>query len=196
MASQEEITQLLEAYAGGSRDALDELFPLVYDELRQIARGRLRGERSDHTLGATALVHEAYLKLVNLDRMNWQNRAHFFAISAQAMRNILVDYAIRRKAQKRGGGQVPVSLDDAPGDALMSEQGIEEMLVLNDALERLAALDPRQAKVVECRFFGGLSIEETAHVLDVSPATVSRDWSMARAWLNRELGEGRIEESP
>lgn len=179
------ITQLLEAHAGGDREALNRLFPLVYDEMRRIAHGRLRSERSDHTLNTTALVHEAYLKLVGLERMNWQNRAHFFAIASQAMRNVLVSYAVRRKADKRGGGQQRVTLDE---ERLVAEHRLDDLLHLNQALEQLEALDERQARVVECRFFGGLSIDETAHALGISPATVSRDWTMARAWLTRILG--------
>lgn len=189
MRQQEDITQLLEAHAQGDREALDALLPRIYDELRRIARYRLRGERAGHTLNTTALVHEAYLKLVRLDRMDWQNRAHFFAIASRAMRNILIDYATRRNAQKRGGRQEPVSLD---GVDVGTEAHLSDLVALDQALKRLASFDERQARVVECRFFGGLTIDETAEALDTSPATVSRDWSMARAWLNRELSEENL----
>lgn len=184
MTTHVDITRLLEAHADGDRQALDELLPLVYGELQRIAHRRLGGERRGHTLNTTALVHEAYLKLVQLDRMNWQNRAHFFAIAAQVMRNVLVDYAVRQKAQKRGGGRERVSLDEIE---IGTAPRIDELLALQQALERLGALDERQARVVECRVFGGMSIDETAHALGISAATVSRDWTVARAWLAREL---------
>ena len=163
---------------------MDEFFPLVYEELRRIAHRELRHERSGHTLGTTALVHEAYLKLAHLDRIQWKSRAQFLAVAAQAMRRVLVDYAVARRAQKRGGGFVPQSLDDAM--AIASERS-EELLALDEALQRLQSLDEQHARIVECRFFGGMSIEETAEALGVSPATVKRGWTMARAWLNREL---------
>lgn len=183
---QDTVTQLLEAHAEGDPEAFDALLPRVYAELRRIAHYRLRGERPDHTLDTTALVHEAYLELVQLDRINWQNRAHFFAIASRAMRNILVDYAVRRKAQKRGGDRQRVPLDT---DDLATEAPVEDLLALDQALQQLEALDERQLRVVECRFFGGLSIDETAEALGISPATVSRDWRMARAWLNRALSD-------
>jgi len=186
MSGQEKVTGLLMAFAEGDPAAFDALFPLVYDELRRVARHRLRSERDGHTLNTTALVHEAYLKLVGLDRMQYQGRAHFFAVAAQAMRNILVSYALRRKTQKRGGGQPHLPLDEA---LFLSEQQAEEILALDEALGRLATLSERQHQVVECRFFGGLTVEETAEVLDISPATVKRDWNLARAWLNRELSQ-------
>jgi RNA polymerase sigma factor (TIGR02999 family) len=186
------ITELLAAHAAGDSDALDVLLPRIYDELRRIAHHRLRGERDDHTLNTTGLVHEAYMKLVQLDRMDWQNRAHFFAIASQAMRNILVDYAVRRSAQKRGGDRDRVPLDDADAAA---ETPLDDLVALHQALEELEALDPRQARVVECRFFGGLTIDETAEALDISPATVSRDWAMARAWLNRALADTNLPEA-
>jgi RNA polymerase sigma factor (TIGR02999 family) len=150
----------------------------------------LRGERVDHTLNTTALVHEAYLKLVKLDRMDWKNRAHFFAIAAIAMRNVLVSYAVGRKRQKRGGEQQKVSLDEAEALLIGDE---EKILAVDEALKKLERIDERQARVVQCRFFGGLSIEETAHVVGTSTATVSRDWMMARAWLARELQTGTSE---
>lgn len=184
MTQQEAVTQLLIDLTDGEAAAMEKLLPIVYDELHRLAHGQLFRERSDHTFSTTDLVHEAYLKLVKLDRMQWQNRAHFFAVAAQAMRNILVNYAVRRKAQKRGGDQVKLSLDDV---FVMSEQRAEALLALDEALNRLRTFSERQHRVVECRFFGGLSIEETATVLDVSPATVKRDWNVARAWLNREL---------
>ena len=163
---------------------MDEFFPVVYEELRRIAHRELRHERTGHTLGTTALVHEAYLRLAHLDRIRWKSRAHFLAVAAQAMRRVLVDYAVARRAQKRGGGHVPDSLDDAV--AIAGERS-EELLALDEALQRLQSLDEQHARIVECRFFGGMSIEETAEALGVSPATVKRGWTMARAWLNREL---------
>lgn len=182
----EEITQLLKAYNSGNREALDQLFPLVYDEMRRLAKNRLRGEREDHTLNTTALVHEAYLKLVQFDRINWKNRSHFFAVASKVMRNVLVDYAVKQKAQKRGGRRNRIDLGEA--DAV-TEVELSSVLSVHQALERLSAVDERLVRVVECRFFGGLSIEETARVLGVSMPTVSRDWNMARAWLNREFAD-------
>jgi RNA polymerase sigma factor (TIGR02999 family) len=158
--------------------------PVVYGELRRLARHYVRRERPDHTLQATALVHEAYMRLVDQRGVTWQNRAHFFGVAAQLMRRILVDYARRHRAAKRGGSFVQVSLNDAL--ALPEEQG-EDVLALDDALERLAAIDPRQARVVELRLFSGLTVEEAAEVLDVSAATVKREWTMAKAWLSREI---------
>jgi len=165
---------------------MEQMFVVVYNELRQLAARKLRGERNDHTLSTTALVHEAWLELNKLNRIQWQNRGHFLAVAAQAMRRILIDYAVARGRQKRGGGQVVVSLDD--GDALAIAQArADELVELEEALERLQAINERQAKVVECRFFGGMSVEETADALNVSPATVKREWAIARAWLNREM---------
>lgn len=181
-----EITTLLLAHAAGDAGALERLLPRVYDELRRLARGRLRHERIDHTLAATELVHEAFLKLVGLERVDWQDRAHFFAIASRAMRNVLVDHAVRRAAVKRGGGENAITLDEREG---ATELPVDDLIALSDALGRLERLDERQARVVECRFFGGLSLEETAAALQVSPATVSRDWTFARAWLHRELGD-------
>ncbi len=182
--NERQVTELLADLSAGEREALDELLPIVYDELRIIAHRQLRGERSGHTLGTTALVHEAYLKLVNINRMTWRDRAHFFAVSARAMRRILVDYAIMKKARKRGGGRPDLSLDEAMA---MADARSEDLIALDDALGRLEAMDPRHGRIVECRFFGGMSIAETAEALGVSPATVKRDWAAARAWLNREL---------
>lgn len=182
----EEITSLLLAHTAGDATALDRLLPRVYEELRRIARARLGRERPDHTLAATELVHEAFLKLVPLDQVSWQNRAHFFAIASRAMRNVLVDHAVRRAAAKRGGGTPAVTI---PDDGSVTEASIEDLITLSDALERLEQLDARQARVVECRFFGGLSLDETAEALNISPATVSREWTFARAWLHRELAD-------
>lgn len=178
------VTQLLKEHASGNKAALDQLIHLVYEELRLIAHRRLLGERIGHTLNTTALVHEAYLKLVQFDRIDWQNRAHFFAISSQVMRNILVDYAMKQKAEKRQGDRARVTLGDA--DAV-TEVDLNEVLSIHHALERLMSFDERQVRVVECRFFGGLTIEETSKALGVSVPTVNRDWKMACAWLNREL---------
>lgn len=184
---QGEITALLEAHSSGDPDALDELFPLVYDELRRIAHKRMRGERRGHTLHTTALVHEVYLELIDLDGVDWQNRNHFFAIAARVMRNVLVDYAVKRKADKRGGDRDRVPLEDWDGAA---DVVLEDVLSVHQALERLETIDERQVRVVECRFFAGLTIKETSDTLGISPATVGRDWRMARAWLNRELTNG------
>lgn len=184
MDKESEVAQLLVSSSEGDRQAFDRLFPIVYDELRRVAHNRLVRERRGHTLNTTALVHEAYLKLVDLNAIQYKGRTHFFAVAAQAMRNILVSHAVRRKAQRRGGGRPHVPLD---GVMLMSEQEADEILALNEALEILKALDERKHAVVERRFFGGLTVEETAGVLGLSPATVKRDWSAARAWLNREL---------
>jgi RNA polymerase sigma factor (TIGR02999 family) len=180
----DELTALLSELPGGGRDVFDRLVPLVYDELRRIARRRLRDERYDHTLTTTALVHEAYLDLANAGRIALTDRAHFFAVATRAMRRILVDHAVRRRAQKRGGAPERVALDDV---VLPVVERDDDVLSLEEALQRLEAAHARHARVVECRFFGGLSIDETADVLGVSPATVKREWTMARAWLNREL---------
>jgi len=164
---------------------MEEIFPLVYDELRRIAARKLRDERTSHTLSATALVHEAWLELTKLNRIKWQNRSHYLAIAAQAMRRILIDYAVARSRQKRGGGQTPLHLD---GDVWAgADTRRDELLALDEALVRLRALNERQAQIVEYRFFGGMSVEETADTLKVSTATVKREWATARAWLNREL---------
>ncbi len=181
-----EVTRLLRET--DSPEAADRLYRLVYDELRAVAVRRLAAERADHTLTPTALVHEAYIRLVDQDRVEWRGRAHFFAIAARMMRRILVDHARRKQAERRGGGAVHVTLGSAGGSD--DDERIHDLLALHDALERLAALDDRQASVVELRFFGGLEVEETAHVLDVSPSTVKRDWAFARAWLLAELGNG------
>jgi RNA polymerase sigma factor (TIGR02999 family) len=163
-------------------EELDRLVPLVYDELRRIAHLQLRGERGDHTLDTGALVHEAYLKLSRLDRIEWRDRGHLLDAAAGAMRRILVDYALARQAQKRGGRRERVPLEE-----VVADDSSQELLALDDALRRLAAVSERPARIVEWRFFGGMSIEETAEVLGISPATVKREWTFARAWLNREL---------
>lgn len=181
------ITELLIESFEGDSEAFDRLMPIVYDELRRIARGYMRRERPGHTLGTTGLVHEVYIKLVDLDRIQYRSRGHFFAIAAQAMRHILVNHAQRRNAQKRGGGQPTLPLDDV---VVLSERQATQLLDLDDALGRLAEMNDRQSRVVECRFFAGLTIEETALALDVSTATVKRDWTAARAWLNRTLRSG------
>jgi RNA polymerase sigma-70 factor (ECF subfamily) len=166
---------------------MEDMFPLVYDELRRIAARAMRGERPDHTLCATALVNEAWLEISKLTRIQWQNRSHFLAIAAQAMRRVLIDYAVARRRLKRGGGQTMQPLDaDAVAIAVVAEQA-DDVIALDEALERLTAMNERHARIVECRFFGGMSVEETAEALDISPATVKRDWALARAWLNREL---------
>ena len=179
-----DVARLLKEFADRGGDALDQLFPVVYDQLRQIASRRLRDERSDHTLNTTALVHEAYLEMAGFGPMEIESRAHFFALAARAMRRVLVDYAVRHNAQKRGGSQWKIALDDVP---LVAEAYSDDVLALDEALERLAAIKERHARIVEYRFFGGMSIEETAELLGISPATVKREWNMARAWLNREL---------
>jgi RNA polymerase sigma factor (TIGR02999 family) len=185
-SSAHHVTQLLQDWSQGKDAALEELLPLVHQELRRLARRYMFGERLGHTLQATALVNEAYLRLVNSRQVNWQNRAHFFAISAQLMRRILVDYARARGYQKRGGGIPKVTLDEA----LMGlEEKGRDLVALDDALKTLAGVDPRKSKVIELRFFGGLSVEETAEVLKVSPETVLRDWRLAKAWLTREMGK-------
>lgn len=178
------VTQLLVQSCQGDRAAMDQLLPLVYDELRRLARAYLRRERPDHTLQGTALVHEVYLRLIDQHSVRWQNRAHFFAMAAQMIRRILVDHARGQKAAKLGAGAVKLSLDEAVG---LPGQRDLDLIALDDALHGLATIDPDQSRVVELRFFGGLSIEETAEVLGVSPATVNREWSSARAWLFREM---------
>lgn len=184
MTENPDITELLVEWRRGDEQAFDALFPLVYEEMRRRAHGYLRREREDHTLSATALVHEAYLKLIDIDRIDWQDRSHFFAMAARAMRRILVSHARKHNAVKRGGGATKLSLDEAP---TLSSSRSEQMLALDEALERLSALDERKGRVVELRFFGGLTIEETAEALEVAPSTVKLDWQKARAWLYREL---------
>lgn len=180
----EDLTALLATATSGNPDALDDIVPLVYDELRRIAHRELAREQTGHTLSTTGLVHEAYLELAKLETVEWKSRAHFFGVCGRIIRHVLVDYAVRRKAQKRGGGHVPIQLDEA---LHVSEERPEEWIALDEALSRLAELNERQGRVVECRFFAGMGIDETAEALGVSPATVKRDWTIARAWLNREL---------
>jgi RNA polymerase sigma factor (TIGR02999 family) len=181
-----EITVLLKAWAGGDQAALERLVPMVYGELRRMAHRYMRRESPGHTLRTTALVNEAYLRLVDVDNVCWQDRTHFFAVSAQVMRRILVDGARARGREKRGGECRPVNLNDSI-DAI-AERG-EELIALDDALNSLAQIDTRKARVIEMRFFGGLSVEETAAVLSISPQSVLRDWKLARAWLTRELSQ-------
>ena len=179
-----EITRLLKAWGSGDGGALEKLTPLVHDELRRLARNYMRRERQGHTLQATALVNEAYLRLVDIGTVNWQDRAHFFAISAKIMRRILMNAARARGAEKRGGPAPRVNLDDVPAVAADKSS---ELVALDDALQELAKIDPRRAQVVELRFFGGLSVEETGEVMKISPQTVMRDWQLAKAWMRREL---------
>lgn len=179
-----EVTQLLNAWADGDKRALDELIPLVYAEIHRLARSTLRREGPSRKLETTDVVNEAYLQLVRQRHVRWQSRAHFFGIAAQIMRRILTEQARRRKAAKRGGGLEPISLETAP---LLAEAAGVDFSDLDEALQRLTVLDPRQGQLVELRFFGGLSIEETAEVMKLSPATIKREWSSARAWLAREL---------
>ena len=186
MTRKDDITQTLLDIAGGDREALDQLLPVVYAELRGIARRELYRERPDHTLNATALVHEAYLRLVQLDRIDWEGRAHFFGAAASAMRRILISYARMKNAEKRGAGAAHVNLDDV---MLAAQERPDLVLALDDALAKLVRVNERHARVVECRYFAGMNIEETATALGTSPATVKRDWLVARAWLNRELSD-------
>ncbi len=178
---------MLIAYGQGDRRALDRLLPMVYSELHGIAARQMRHERADHTLNATALVHEVYLKLMDQNKVSWQNRAHFYAIAARAMRQVLISYARKHNAEKRGGGAPNTLLD---GKEIALGERADELLALDEALTRLAGFDERLAQVVEYRFFGGLTIEETAALLDVSTMTVKRDWNKAKAWLYRELHAG------
>jgi RNA polymerase sigma factor (TIGR02999 family) len=179
------VTQLLLDWRAGDEAALGRLLPLVHQELQRIARRCMRGERQGQSLQATALVNEAYLRLVDIDQVNWQNRTHFLAMAARLMRRVLVDRARERRYQKRGGGAVRVSLTDG----MQSSETDSDLVRLDDALEALEKLDPRKSRVVELRFFGGLSVEETAEALALSPKTVIRDWKVAKAWLRRELDQ-------
>jgi RNA polymerase sigma factor (TIGR02999 family) len=188
-----EVTQLLIAWSNGEAAALDSLMPVVYDELRRLARHHMNREAANRTLQTTALIHEAYLKLVDQKRVRWQNRAHFFAVSAQLMRRILVDMARTRHAQRRGGMARKLSLDEAPD---ISQTPAWEVVAVDDALNELAVLDERKSRVVELRFFGGLNVDETAEVLKISPATVMREWKRAQAWLYCEIGKLRSVGAP
>jgi RNA polymerase sigma factor (TIGR02999 family) len=182
-ASPERIAELLADWANRDPDARERLVPIVYEELRRIAHHYMRGERSDHTLQTTALVNEVYLRLAGIDAMQWRDRVHFFAMAATLMRRVLVDYARQRGRGKRGAGLTLTPLDENT----VAPQPAVDIVALDDALERLAAVDPRQGRVIELRFFAGLSVEETAEALGISPATVKRDWSIARLWLYHEL---------
>jgi len=184
MSSQPVITQLLKKAQSGDRESLDRLLPLVYDELRRLASYQLRRERSNHTLQPTALVHEAYLRLVNQREVQWQDRAQFFGLAAQMMRRILVNYALAHKAEKRGGNEPLISLDEAVSFA--AERDVN-LVLLDSALTRLAELDPDQCRIVEMRFFGGLTVEEVAEVMKISTATVKREWRTAKAWLFEQI---------
>ncbi len=187
-APKPDVTGLLHAWRSGDRDALNELIPVVYDELHRLARARMRRERPGHTLQTTVLVNEAYLRLVNIRQVQWQDRAHFFAVSAELMRRILVDHARSLAYLKRGSGAACISLDDSAAIELARRA---DLLDLDDALEALERLDKRKAKIVELRFFGGLTVEETAEVLGVSVQTVHRDWKLSKLWLSREIERSR-----
>ena len=182
--SKNEVTQLLLDLSGGNKKVVDVLMPMVYKEMHQLAHMHLRGERKDHTLNATALVHEAYIKLIDQDKITWQNRAHFFGIASQAMRRILVNYANARIAQKRGGNQVLATFID---DKMKRESKPEELIALDEALKKLEKLNERQSKIIEHWFFVGLNHEEIAEILDLSVPTIRRDFRLAKAWLSREL---------
>jgi len=184
------VSELVRELSEGKPGALDRLIPVVYDELRRIAHGQLHGERSGHTLTTTALVHETYLRLVKIEQVEWRDRAHFFAVAARVMRRVLIDYARARRRDKRGGAPVQVPLSETL-DGLVQQP--DDLLALEEVLARLEARNERQCRVVECRCFAGMSVEETAAALDTSPATVKRDWAFARAWLNREVGQDRSE---
>lgn len=190
--SPHEVTQLLADWGKGDKSALEKLFPLVYDELRRIAGRQMSQERAGHTLEATALVNEAYLKLAGQQGFEWHNRAHFFAVCAQVMRHVLIDHARAHARDKRGGGAIKVSLSEA---AVMAEEQAEHFIALDAALSALEHVDPQKEKIVELRYFGGLSIEETAEVLDISPRTVRREWQRAKAWLYRMIAEGTSDET-
>jgi RNA polymerase sigma-70 factor (ECF subfamily) len=187
-----DVTLLLKQLSNGNQEVLAELIPLVYDELRRLAAYHLRQERSNHTLQATALVHEAYLRLVDQRHVDWKNRSHFFGVAAHLMRRILLMHARKHHAAKRGGSAQKISLDEA---IVFTREQSAELVALDELLTQLTALDPQQARVVELRFFGGLSVEETAHLMDISTATVKRDWAMAKAWLAREMGAGASREA-
>jgi len=178
------VTELLRRWSGGDVAAREALVPLVYEELRRLARYFLSSQRPDHTLQSTAIVHEAYLRLAGRDDVHWENRSHFFAVAAQLMRRILVDHARRRNAAKRGGPNLTLLVEEEAGSSSQREL---DLVALDDALKALSALDERQSRIVELRFFGGLSIEDTSRVLEISPATVKREWSTARAWLYEEI---------
>jgi RNA polymerase sigma factor (TIGR02999 family) len=185
--SPNEVSQLLKVWRDGNREALDALLPLVYKELRRVAHFQLRNERPNHSLQSAGLVNEAYLRLVGMSSPQWESRTHFFAIAAQLMRQILVDYARRHRAAKRGGSIAKVSLEEGGGAAKKQDL---DVVALDDALKDLAKIDPRQSRVVELRYFAGLSLQEISEVMEIAPATVQRDWTAARAWLHREMMRG------
>ena len=191
MAQAGSVTSLLAELRGGRKDAAAEVLPLIYAELHRIADRHMRRERANHTLQATQLVHDAFLKLVDQTRVEWQDRAHFLAVASQAMRRLLVDHARARVAARRGGGAPVVPITESVTLAAEAGLPLEDLLALDTALDELAALDPRQARIVELRYFGGLEIEEAAESLSISPATLKRDWAMARAWLHRRLSARR-----
>src|SRR5215469_17062284 len=184
MSGPGDFTRLLADWSAGNHSALDSLIPIVYDELRNLASNYMRGERSGHMLQTTALVHEAYLRLMDREQVSVQNRTQFFAVAAQVMRRVLVDYARTRDRAKRGEGVAPLALDDV---AILSDDRIDELIAINSALDSLTALDARKGRVFELRYFGGMSVEEAANALNVSPVTVARDWRMAKAWLRRQI---------
>jgi len=205
-SSDQPVTQLLAAWRDGNREALSQLTALVYDELRRLAQRHLRRERSDHTIQRTALVHEAFVRLINQQSVDWRNRSHFFALASRLMRRILVDHARARTASKRGGGAAVLSLDElaasgeadephalidgespAPQAGILEDETRDDIAAIDEALTRLEALDKRQAQIVEMRYFGGMTIEETAEVMELSEATIKREWTLARAWLRRAL---------
>ena len=186
-----EVTGLLAELRSGNKEALAKLIPLVYDELHRLAEHYMRNERVGHTLQPTALINEAYLRLASAEKANWQHRAHFVAVAAGTMRRVLIDHARKQKAAKRGGKQAALPLEDSP--EFLSEERSEELIALDEALTRLQELDSRQSQVVELRFFGGLTVEETAKVLGISPKTVKRDWAVARAWLHGEMSKDHSE---
>ena len=188
-----DVTRLLVAWGQGDRNAADQLVPLIYDELRRLAQRHLAGERSEHTLQPTALVHEAYMRLVDLRRIEWQDRDHFFAMAARAMRRLLVDHARKQRAAKRGGPEEDLPLDQISDFGTPGRE--PDLVALDDALKSLSAFDPLKAKIVELRFFGGLSIDETAKIVQCSRSTVKRHWQMAKAWLHSELSKGYGSES-
>jgi len=181
-----DVTLLLKRLSNGDQDALAQLIPLIYDELHRLAAFHLQRERIEHTLQTTALVHEAYLRLVDQKEAHWKNRGHFFAVAAQAMRRVLVDYARRHQAVKRGSSLPKISLDEA---IAVSHGTANQLLVLDELLNRLTSVDPQESRIVELRFFGGLTVEETAEAMGISPATVKREWSVAKAWLLREIAK-------
>jgi RNA polymerase sigma factor (TIGR02999 family) len=189
MRARSDATDLLLAWSEGDESAFDKLVPLVYQELHALARHYMKAERPDHTLQATALVNEAYVRLIEVNRIRWQNRSHFLAIAAQTMRRILVEFARQRHRQKRGGNAVHLTIDDVD----MAQEQSVDLVALNDALSTLASFDARMGQVVELRFFGGLTVQETADVLKVSPETVMRDWKTAKVWLLRELSRERLD---